>query len=168
MESTSYRLSSNNIQMGSAIIPIVIAVAVLIGGLVFLGEDNIDLLVNQFDEVVVQKGTETINNSKNNQGMNTTDSPVTDALVEITNDGFVPSSITVAKGQVVVWTNNDGQQHQLTPYPNSAANNSQVPGFDPDPLSTGDSFSYVYEKSGQYTYQSTQDPNRYQGIVIVK
>jgi len=87
--------------------------------------------------------------------------------VSITKTAFVPAAITVITGQVVVWTNNDTSPHQVAsdPYPTDNALlslNSQTP------LSQGQSYSYVFNKTGTYTYHDNLNPYTLKGTVIVK
>jgi plastocyanin len=90
----------------------------------------------------------------------------TPALVEISKDGFVPATISVKKGQVVVWTNNDQKPHQVAtdPYPS----NDTVAGLLSDPLTTGDSFSFTFDQTGTFTYHDNLNPLKLKGTIVVE
>lgn len=80
------------------------------------------------------------------------------AAVSITATGFSPSTISVAKGQAVVWTNTDNSPHGIT-----------ASGFSsPHSLSQNDSYSYVFATTGTYTYHDTLNPTTISGTVVVK
>jgi YVTN family beta-propeller protein len=65
------------------------------------------------------------------------------ARISITNFAFAPAEITVAAGQAVTWTNDDGAPHGL-------AYKDGVQGT--DLLLPGQSFSRSYDKAGTYDY----------------
>jgi plastocyanin len=88
------------------------------------------------------------------------------AKVTITSVSFVPATVRVKVGQVVTWTNNDTSQHIVAsdPYPTD----NSVPGFNAkQAMSTNDSFSYVFNKVGTYTYHDDLNPYSLEGTVIV-
>lgn len=89
------------------------------------------------------------------------------AQVSIADTGFIPKTISVKVGQAVTWINTDTNPHQVAsdPYPSDttlASLNSK------GNLITNDSFSYVFNKSGTYTYHDELNPYTLQGTVIVK
>lgn len=65
--------------------------------------------------------------------------------VTISNFGFNPSTITIAKGTTVTWTNDDPMSHTVTA-------DSADGGFSSKQLATGESFSYKFTKSGTFPY----------------
>lgn len=89
------------------------------------------------------------------------------AVVTITDQGFSPSTIKVKKGTQVTFTNLDTKLHRVAsdPYPT----HSTLPGFDSvEPLNVNDSYSYIFEKSGTFTYQDYLNPYKIKGTVIVE
>jgi plastocyanin len=89
------------------------------------------------------------------------------AQVSITSTGFVPASISVNVGQAVTWTNNDSSPHIVAsdPYPTDNA----LAGFNAKQnMSRNDSFSFVFNKVGTYTYHDNLNPYAIKGTVIVK
>ncbi|MCK9318748.1 MAG: hypothetical protein PHT97_10255 [Methanoculleus sp.] len=81
-----------------------------------------------------------------------------DELVSITDSGFVPSTITVPTGTTVGWTN-DGEMNQTVT--GTGANGF----FDSGLLQPGDSFTYNFRGTGNYTYTSQTSGSS--GVVIV-
>ena len=89
------------------------------------------------------------------------------AAVSITSTGFVPATITVKKGQAVIWTDNDSAGHQIDsdPYPT----NSNLSSLnDPQALGLHDTYSYIFNQSGTYSYHDNLNPYTFKGVVIVK
>lgn len=86
---------------------------------------------------------------------------VANATIEQT--GYVPSTVTVKKGQEVTWTNKDTSPHRLT------ADQSMLPGFDTsDSLDAGDSYTYIFDTPGTFHYYDPADPKAFVGTVIVE
>jgi plastocyanin len=63
--------------------------------------------------------------------------------VTIQSFAFGPSTLSVAVGTTVTWTNQDPTQHTVT------ADDSS---FDGGPLSTGQTFSQTFSKAGTFSY----------------
>ena len=80
--------------------------------------------------------------------------------VNIDNFTFAPAEITVAPGTKVTWTNRDDIPHIVT-------DAAEPRGFKSPPLDTGNTFSYVFTKTGTYHYFCSLHP-RMQGTVVVK
>ncbi|MCK9306394.1 MAG: hypothetical protein M0P17_02585 [Methanoculleus sp.] len=83
---------------------------------------------------------------------------VADETISITDGGFAPSSITVPSGTTVGWTN-DGEMNQ------TVSGTGDLGFFDSGLLEPGESFSYTFRATGNYTYISQTSGAG--GIVIV-
>ena len=79
------------------------------------------------------------------------------ASVTISAIGFVPSSVTINQGDTVSWTNTDVATHQLI---------DKKAGLSSPVLSTGQSYSFVFKKAGNFVYQDALD-KKLQGTVVV-
>lgn len=85
------------------------------------------------------------------------------AHVTIGAGSVTPATVQVKKGQEVTWTNSGSAQHQLT------ADQDTLPGFGTEePLSQGDSYTYVFETSGTFHYYDPNDPSVYTGTITVE
>jgi plastocyanin len=75
--------------------------------------------------------------------------------VSISNFAFVPATITVRKGETIVWTNKDSTPHTVT-------------GGDllSNPLGQGETYSFAYDKTGTFAYHCSIHPSM-KGTVIV-
>ena len=71
---------------------------------------------------------------------------------------FAPTSLTVAAGSTVTWTNRDDEPHTVV---------SENGLFRSAALDTNESFSYRFEKAGTYRYACSIHP-RMVGTIIVQ
>src|SRR5215208_3718672 len=70
---------------------------------------------------------------------------------------FIPETLTVKRGDRVVWVNKD-------PFPHTATAGAT---FDSKSLAAGDSWSYVARKSGKFPYVCTLHPGM-RGTLVVQ
>jgi plastocyanin len=78
--------------------------------------------------------------------------------VDIQNMQFKPTSLTIAKGDTVEWTNRMGFAHTVKP------DNDEFPGS--GPISPNKSFSHVFDSGGTVAYHCEIHPQM-KGKVIV-
>ena len=79
------------------------------------------------------------------------------AKVSIANFTFTPGEITIAPGETVTWTNDDGAPHGLE-YQDGAKG--------VDPLLPGASFSRRFERPGTYEYNCSVHPYMTGRVVV--
>jgi plastocyanin len=79
------------------------------------------------------------------------------AKVSIVNFAFTPGEITIAPGETVTWTNDDGAPHGLE-------YNDGVKGV--DPLLPGASFSRQFDRPGTYEYNCSVHPYMTGRVVV--
>ncbi len=70
--------------------------------------------------------------------------------VIVNNMAFTPSSISVAAGTTVVWTNTDMITHTVT---------STTGAFDSGNLPAGSTYSFKFSTKGTFPYKCTIHPN---------
>jgi len=87
-----------------------------------------------------------------------TAAPMHTAAVTIQNMAFTPSTLTVASGTKVVWTNKDSIDHTVTS-DNGAWSGSRS-------LATGQTFSVTFGKPGTYAYHCSIHPNMTATVVV--
>lgn len=75
--------------------------------------------------------------------------------VNIVNNAFVPATISIKKGDTIIWTNKDSTSHTLA----GGNLNSQ-------PLGLNGTYSYTYNKTGTYDYRCSIHPSM-KGTVTV-
>lgn len=88
-------------------------------------------------------------------------------LITISNEGFSPATVTIKKNQNVEWINVDDAQHQIASDPHPTDDSLESLNDD-IPLEKDDSFSYVFDKAGTYTYHDEFNPLKFNGTVIVE
>jgi plastocyanin len=79
------------------------------------------------------------------------------AAVKIDNFSFGPTSLTVAAGTTVTWTNNDDVPHTVV---------SDDKAFKSKALDTDDKFSYTFIKPGTYNYFCSVHPKMTAKIIV--
>jgi plastocyanin len=79
------------------------------------------------------------------------------AKVSIVNFAFTPTPITIAPGESVVWTNDDGAPHGLE-------YNDGAKGV--DPLLPGASFTRRFDRPGTYEYNCSVHPYMTGRVVV--
>lgn len=90
---------------------------------------------------------------------------VTGASVPTNGKSFVPARVNTTVGSMVRWTNDDMATHTVTSGDSKSAKPDGV--FDSKFLNKGQSFSFVFDKSGEFSYFCTLHPFM-QGQVSVK
>jgi len=89
----------------------------------------------------------------------TTTPTVSDNTISIQKMAYTPPSMTVKKGAIVRWVNNDAVTHTVT--------FTKASGINPSgPLSASQSFSVKFDEPGTYPYSCAIHPSM-QGTVIV-
>jgi plastocyanin len=79
------------------------------------------------------------------------------AKVSIANFAFTPGEITIAPGETVTWTNDDGAPHGLE-YHDGAKG--------VDPLLPGSSFTRRFDRPGTYEYNCSVHPYMTGRVVV--
>ena len=79
------------------------------------------------------------------------------AKVSIANFAFTPGEITIAPGETVTWTNDDGAPHGLE-------YNDGAKGV--DPLLPGSSFTRRFDQPGTYDYNCSVHPYMTGRVVV--
>lgn len=79
------------------------------------------------------------------------------STVSISDSTFSPSTITVAAGDTVTWTNNDSPIHDIT-----SADGTWTSGI----LNPGESFSQTFDDPGTYAYLCALHPYMTATVVV--
>jgi plastocyanin len=102
-------------------------------------------------------------NEANNQDSEAT---APSAQVVISTGAFTPSTIQVKKGQGVVWINQDDQPHALR-VDSEESQASEGMGSE-EQINQGESYSFVFNQAGTFSYYDANDPLRFKGVIIVE
>jgi plastocyanin len=79
-------------------------------------------------------------------------------------NSYDPNPIEVRVGDTVTWINNDSSPHTVT----SSSTSSDYSNFDSDILRRGETFSFTFDKEGQYPYFCTLHPSMVGTVVVLK
>lgn len=77
---------------------------------------------------------------------------------------FDPAIITIKQGTMVTWTNEDPMMHRVVHLPEV----NQPELFDSGSLSSGQSFSYIFQERGRFAYGDPQIGGGRSYLVIVE
>src|SRR6266581_4726558 len=80
------------------------------------------------------------------------------ATITISTLGFVPTAMTINQNDTVTWTNADTANHQVI---------SDRAGLTSTVLHTGESFSFVFKKAGNFQIKDALDKS-FKGAVLVR
>jgi len=87
-------------------------------------------------------------------------------VVEITDDGFEPSTLTVSSGDEVTFKN--GSSDDAWPASDVHPTHQLYPGFDAKkPLLSGQAYSFTFTKAGSWGYHNHLEPDE-QGTIVVE
>jgi plastocyanin len=77
------------------------------------------------------------------------------------SNSYNPNPIEIEVGDTVTWINNDSSPHTVT---TSSSSNSN---FDSDVLRSGETFSFKFDREGEYPYFCTLHPSMVGTVVVL-
>jgi plastocyanin len=88
----------------------------------------------------------------------TTENPVKSKIVDVSIKDFTfnPNEATISAGDTVKWTNLDSNTHTV-----------KGPGFESDTLREGDSYAFIFSKSGIYNYECSIHPSMKGTVTVI-
>jgi plastocyanin len=87
------------------------------------------------------------------------DSTVVRIVANAESNSFSPNPVEVKVGETVTWINDDSGRHTVT---------SKDGFFDSGMMGKGQSFSYTFDKAGEYTYHCEPHPNMVGTVVVIE
>jgi plastocyanin len=121
---------------------------VLIASVVIAGEDNMNMTV------------EGSGNSKQQPiGSIPSNSTVVKIVANARSNSFSPNPVEVKVGEIVTWINDDSGRYTVT-------SNDGI--FDSGMLGKGQSFSFSFDKAGEYPYHWVPHPNTVGKVVVTE
>lgn len=96
-----------------------------------------------------------------------TSTTLTTSTITMTDNSVTPSVVTVKSGDSVTWVNNGSSAHSLEiTSPNVP---QELEGFGGDePILQDESYSFIFEAVGTFTYDDPSNPGQIQGTIIVE
>ncbi|MDQ4012998.1 MAG: cupredoxin family copper-binding protein [Thermoproteota archaeon] len=150
-----------------SVVAIVLA-SIIIGGVIIIGQ-VLENDPNIRSEISQWLGAGRGDSGRNSQEEISTSSPLPameeGIIVSIAgNSGrnsYNPNPIEIKLGDTVTWINNDSSPHTVT----SSSNDGSIT-FDSDVLRRGETFSFTFDKEGQYPYLCTLHPSMVGTVVV--
>jgi plastocyanin len=132
-------------------IGILIASVVIAGAIVatYILSGNMNMGVEGSGNSVQQPTTTSIHSN----------STVLKIVANAGSNSFSPNPIEVNVGKTVTWVNDDSGRHTVT---------SKDGVFDSDIMGKGQSFSYTFDKAGEYSYNCSPHPNMMGTVVVTE
>ena len=108
-------------------------------------------------------GVEGSGNSVQQPTTATSSIPSNSTLVKIVanagSNSFSPNPVEVKVGETVTWINDDSGRHTVT---------SKDGVFNSELMGRGQSFSYTFDKAGEYPYSCSPHPNMVGTVVVTE
>jgi plastocyanin len=152
--------------MTNKFIWLIIAVVVLAGGyFVYNQNPASDAGPNGEGEVIAEPQA---NNQESSQPVDGEEpaGPAT-VIISMTTDGFVPSTATIAKGDIVTFVNNDSSPHWPASAPHPT--HTDYPGFDAlRAVVVGESWSFTFDLAGTWRFHDHLKPTMFGSITVTE
>ena len=94
--------------------------------------------------------------------IHTTGDAATNASVDVTDDSYAPSNVTVSKGGTVTWTWRGSELHTVT------SDSSSTEMFDSSPAQKTGTFMHTFNVAGAYSYHCTVHSAQLTGVITVQ
>lgn len=141
--------------------------SVIVGGVIIVGQalENDPNIRNQISQWLESGGSEhdlQESSSSSSSLAITEEGKVVSIVANSGSNSYNPYAIEVRVGDTVTWINDDSSPHTVT----SSSSSSDDSTFDSDVLRKGETFSFTFDKEGEYPYFCTLHPSMV-GTVIV-
>lgn len=87
-------------------------------------------------------------------------------IVMITDSGFDPPEVTIRKDGTVTWINDDTTAHVI--YSDTFPLEGNLPGLSSRTLSTGEGYSYTFNRTGTFGYHCRIHPSMKGSVTVVE
>lgn len=111
---------------------------------------------------------ENSNDSSNSNSSDNSNDAITGEEVIVTYNGndFAPSSVTIAKGDTVLFINESNTE--VWPASDDHPTHTDLSGFDPKRgLAPGEEYAFTFDESGEWGYHNHLSPSQ-TGVIIVQ
>jgi plastocyanin len=150
-------------------IVVIVLASVIIGGAIIVGQvlendPNIRTEIRQW----LGGGGGSEQDSQERSSSPPSSPPITEEgrLVSIVgnsgSNSYNPNPIEIKVGDTVTWINNDSSPHTVT-----SSSSSKDSNFDSDVLRRGETFSFTFDREGEYPYFCTLHPSMVATIVVL-
>jgi plastocyanin len=94
--------------------------------------------------------------------VHSTGDAATNASVDVTDDSYAPSNVTVSKGGTVTWTWRGTEYHTVT------SDSSSTEMFDSTPAQKTGTFMHTFNSAGAFSYHCTIHSAQQTGVITVQ
>jgi plastocyanin len=149
-----------------SIVAIVLA-SVIIGGAIIVGQvlENDPNIRNEIRQWLGGGGSEQDSQERSSSPSSlpiTEEGRVVSIVGNSGSNSYNPNPIEIKVGDTVTWINNDSSPHTVT-----SSSSSKDSNFDSDVLRRGETFSFTFDREGEYPYFCTLHPSMVGTIVVL-
>lgn len=120
-------------------------------------------IINANQNINQNNDTDTANvNIQTNTNINTNVAQPTMVNINISNFSFNPSTITIKKGSIVTWVNQDSAPHRIASGSGSPAN------FSSNNLNKGNTYQFTFNQTGTFNYYCAVHPSMTAKIIVTE
>lgn len=150
-----------------SVVAIVLA-SIIIGGVIIIGQvlENDPNIRSEIRQWLGAGGGDSVQNSQEEISSSSPPPAMEEGIIVsiVGNSGrnsYNLNPIEIKVGDTVTWINNDSSPHTVT----SSSNDGSIT-FDSDVLRRGETFSFTFDKEGQYPYLCTLHPSMVGTVVV--
>lgn len=150
-----------------SVVAIVLA-SIIIGGVIIIGQvlENDPNIRSELRQWLGAGGGDSVQNSQEEISSSSPPPAMEEGIIVsiVGNSGrnsYNLNPIEIKVGDTVTWINNDSSPHTVT----SSSNDGSIT-FDSDVLRRGETFSFTFDKEGQYPYLCTLHPSMVGTVVV--
>jgi plastocyanin len=146
----------------------IVLTSIIIGGVIIIGQvlENDPSIRSEIRQWLGAGGGESGQNSQEEISSSSPPPAMEEGIIVsiVGNSGrnsYNPNPIEIKVGDTMTWINSDSSPHAVT----SSSNDGSIT-FDSDVLRRGETFSFTFDKEGQYPYLCTLHPSMVGTVVV--
>jgi plastocyanin len=146
----------------------IVLTSIIIGGVIIIGQvlENDPSTRSEIRQWLGAGGGESGQNSQEEISSSSPPPAMEEGIIVsiVGNSGrnsYNPNPIEIKVGDTMTWINSDSSPHTVT----SSSNDGSIT-FDSDVLRRGETFSFTFDKEGQYPYLCTLHPSMVGTVVV--
>jgi plastocyanin len=143
----------------------IVLTSVIVGGAIIVGQvlENDPNIRNEIHQWLGEGGSEQDSQERSSSASSLPIAEEGRVVSIIGNSGsnsYNPNPIEIEVGDTVTWINNDSSPHTVT-------TSSSKSNFDSDVLRRGETFSFTFDREGEYPYFCTLHPSMVGTVVVL-
>ena len=147
----------NTYQKGALSVSIIIIILlVIVGGFYFYSSSKNKAVQPQSES---QSSTTPVGFEEIPSNLSGDNQIISNYQIKIQNYAFSPATITIKKGELVIWTNNDSAPHTIT---------SDTGIFESELLGSSEQFSQNFNQAGTFAYHCAIHPSMRATVIVTE